>query len=303
MRISVYLPLLLTLLIALPAPRVALRLPPAVAVRCLTALAVACAATTTWALALLAASLLREVPPVVEFTQRQGLRLGELVPTLVATLALVVLVLGVARLVLYGCRRAGSLRAARHAFGHSDTPLVVSETTVPYAFAVPARPGRIVISTGLLAMLDARERRAVLAHETAHLRHHHTRYQLLADAATALNPLLARIRDTISFQLERWADEHASTTVGDRDLVARTIARVALATKDAPSDDRSLAVAFGAGTLGVRHRVIALSHAPVPPQHTMTVLALLPATVTLGFAVDATAAFLRWAEALAPLVR
>ena len=304
MRISVYLPLLLTLLVALPAPGVALWLPPAAAARCLTALAVACAASTAWSLTLLAATLVRDVPPVIEFIQQQGVPLGELVPTVVAVLALLVLTFGTARLVLFTVRRVATLRAVQRAFGrYGDTSLLVSNTRVPYAFTVPARPGRIVVSTGLLAMLDTRERRAVIAHETAHLRHRHHRYQLLGDAAAALNPLLAHIRDAISFQLERWADEHASATVSDRDLVARTIARVALAGRDAPTGHRPAAVAFGAAALGVRHRVIALGQAPVPRRRAVTVLSLVPATAAVVFTVNATVAFLHWAAVLAPLVR
>jgi Zn-dependent protease with chaperone function len=300
MTISVYLPLLLGGLIAAAAPWVATRLSPAVAVRCLATVAAVCAATTTWALVLLTATLVRDTGPVIDYTQDTGIRLRELVPTLVALLALLALSVGLVRLVRLIVRRRVALRAVRGIAGEADTRLVVSQSATPYAFAIRDGPGRIVVSTGLLGMLDARERAAVLAHETAHLQYAHHRYQALVDLAEALSPMLGPLRTAMSFQLERWADEHAAAAVGDRHLVARTIARVALATKDTRAD-LPAGMVFGASTLSVRHRVMALDHLPPPTRRVIAMAALLPAIVLLAFAADATLAFLRWAWVLAPL--
>ena len=52
----------------------------------------------------------------------------------------------------------------------------------------------------------------------------------MAEVAAAVNPLLARVRDQIGFQLERWADEDAANAVGNRRLTARSSAHAALAT-------------------------------------------------------------------------
>ena len=76
--------------------------------------------------------------------------------------------------------------------------LVVFTSTVPQAYAIAGgrgRAGRIVVSDTMLRLLDAPERQVMLAHERAHLTHHHHRYRTLAEVAAAVNPLLARVRD------------------------------------------------------------------------------------------------------------
>jgi Peptidase family M48. len=95
-------------------------------------------------------------------------------------------------------------------------------------FAVPAMRGRIVASRPLLAALPSDERRAVLAHETAHLRHRHHRYRLAAELAAAVNPLLRPLVPAVEYATERWADEVAAEVVGDRTVVARALARTGL---------------------------------------------------------------------------
>ena len=98
----------------------------------------------------------------------------------------------------------------------------------PVAFAVPGHPGGVVLGTGLLAHLDGEQRCAVLAHENAHLSLHHHRYvhaaQLCAAGLPILRPLAAQVR----FMTERWADEVAAEVIGSRQVLAATIARVAL---------------------------------------------------------------------------
>jgi predicted transcriptional regulator len=53
-----------------------------------------------------------------------------------------------------------------------------------------------------------------------------------AVAAAAVNPLLAPVREAVTYLVERWADEEAAEAVADRRLVARAVARAALATAD-----------------------------------------------------------------------
>ncbi|MFE2111309.1 M48 family metalloprotease, partial [Kitasatospora sp. NPDC059463] len=84
----------------------------------------------------------------------------------------------------------------------------------------PAEPGRIVVTTGMLRALDARERAALLAHERTHLTaRHHLFLALAAHAATA-HPALRALRAPLGYHLERWADEAAAARVGDRAVSA-----------------------------------------------------------------------------------
>jgi hypothetical protein len=98
----------------------------------------------------------------------------------------------------------------------------------PVAFAVPGRPGGVVIGAGLLRELDQDERAAVLAHENAHLRYNHHRFVRLSELCAGGIPLLRPLARQVRFMTERWADEVAADRVGSRELVANTIARVAL---------------------------------------------------------------------------
>ena len=135
---------------------------------------------------------------------------------------------------------------------------VVPQAT-PTAFVLPGRPGRIVVSAGMLRALDVEERRVLLAHERAHLDRHHHRFIGLTDLAASALPLLRPVQRHVRFAVERWADEDAALAVGDRRLVARALSRAAVAS--APSS--SAAVAFG--HLGVIARVEALLHPEESP--------------------------------------
>jgi Zn-dependent protease with chaperone function len=73
--------------------------------------------------------------------------------------------------------------------------------------------GRIVVTTGLLHNLEPAERRAVLAHEAAHLRGHHQIYVQLTELAAAANPLLRPVARAVRYGVERWADEPAPALV------------------------------------------------------------------------------------------
>jgi hypothetical protein len=108
-----------------------------------------------------------------------------------------------------------------------DTALVVIPGADPVAFALPGWPGRVVASRGLLRILDGVERRAVLAHEQAHLDQRHDLHRAAAALAVAANPLLRPVPAALRLATERWADEAAAAVIGDRLRVAATIARVA----------------------------------------------------------------------------
>jgi Zn-dependent protease with chaperone function len=91
-----------------------------------------------------------------------------------------------------------------------------------------------VVTTALLAGLRPAERRALFAHERAHLAARHHRFLLIARLAADANPFLRPLRTAVSYTTERWADEEAARTVGDRRTVARAIGRAALISRPAP---------------------------------------------------------------------
>ena len=125
------------------------------------------------------------------------------------------------------------------------------------AVAVPGRPGSIVVTTGLLALLSVDERKAMFAHERAHLDLHHHRYVRLVRTAAAAVPLLRPLVKRVRFTTERWADEHAARELGDRSSVARALARAAL-----DGETGTPMPLMAAATLGVDARVRALGTAP-----------------------------------------
>ena len=134
-------------------------------------------------------------------------------------------------------------------------------STEPVAFAVPGRPGRVIVSEGMLGSLDSAEQRVLYAHEHSHLRHHHHRFLHVADAAAAAVPLLAPLNRQVRFATERWADEDAVDEVGDRRLVARAVARAAVASATSGIEPAALGIS-GSGT---RARVEALMQPPGGP--------------------------------------
>ncbi|NBE55839.1 M56 family metallopeptidase [Streptomyces boluensis] len=166
------------------------------------------------------------------------------------------------------------------------SPVVVLPDDEPYAYALPGARGRIVATTGLLSRLQPRERRALFAHERAHLTARHHRFLLVVQLAARANPFLRPLRTAVVYTAERWADEDAARVVGSRRTVARAIGRAALVSRHAPSP----AFAAFAAPGPVPRRVAALlSPAPVarvwPPAGTAVGLAAWGAAV--GTAVSA----------------
>ncbi|MER5742996.1 M56 family metallopeptidase [Streptomyces sp. NPDC002225] len=153
----------------------------------------------------------------------------------------------------------------------------------PYAYALPGAPGRVVVSTAMCDCLDAGERRALIAHERAHLAARHHRYLLAVHLAARANPFLRPLRTAVSYSTERWADEEAARVVGDRRVVAIAVGKAALYTHRGPDASAGFA-AFAAPAGPVPRRVEALL-APVepvrlwPPSSAHVALAALVATV------------------------
>jgi Zn-dependent protease with chaperone function len=180
-------------------------------------------------------------------------------------------------------------RMARQCRDGGDLTVVVDER--PLAHALPGRPGRIVVSTSMLAVLGPAERRALLAHERAHLARRHHLFVAAVDVLGAVNPLLRPLAGTIRFTTERWADEIAARQVGDRTTVARAVGKAALAGQVRPA---RMALAATGGP--VPRRVAALLAAPpvlrlrsllVSPAGPCTMLVLALVTGSVMFSLEA----------------
>jgi Peptidase family M48 len=160
------------------------------------------------------------------------------------------------------CATVGTTRAFkawrvhRKLLMHDPGPIEHADDPNPYAVAMPGRGGRIVMSRGLVNLLTDDEINIVLAHERTHAHFRHDRMLLVARMADACCPVLRPLTQRLRFSLERWADEAAARRCGDRRLVARTLAKVALATNPTP-------VLLGFAGLGVSARAEAML-APAP---------------------------------------
>jgi hypothetical protein len=233
MDADVWVPLVLPLA-AWPLARVVTpRLPPREASWVLTATCLVLAGASTAALALQAFAGLTLVPAVA--------RLGHWSPGALRGIDQINVPLaigcGLVLLVLSGLVLRTAIRYRRWCRDlaveldrHSAEPgVVVLPGAEPVAFSALGRGGRIAISSGMLAALDPPERHALLAHEQAHLRLRHHHFLIAVTLSGNLNPLLRPLCSAAGFALERWADEAAARHVGDRTVVAKAVAKAALA--------------------------------------------------------------------------
>jgi len=274
------------LLFALGAPTIGRRLHPAAATRLLAVGAVLVAASTLSVAVLVALTGVGQEPAVAEFGEwsASALRADDPFPMTCAIACAVAVPLIAVALVVFLVRRSRALLIAYRSCRHlPEGPLVIVEHDRPEAFATPQPAGRIVMSTGMLRALTADERRVVLAHETAHLRHRHSWWRLAADLAATLNPILRATARTVAETIERWADEDAAHEVADRRLAARALARTALLTHEATMA-RPLDLAATGGDVPARVRALLR---PPPPRRpglimaTCALLAVLAATTVL----------------------
>lgn len=280
MNVAVWLPLVLPLVGAPAARRLADALPPRAAAWLLAGTAVLLAGCSTAALALLAGAGALRLPPVAALGHLRLPVVGDRVTVPAACVAAVLLCAVAAALVRElrrGAVRTARARRAAAAAGSAAGDLTVLQDGHPDAYALPGRPGTIVVTTGMLRALDAREREALMAHERAHLagRHHLFLYALALSAAC--HPALRVLSAPLSYALERWADEAAASAVGDRRLAARAIGRAALAAGPSLRPRAALSATTGP----VPRRVAALLAAPPPrPRAPRVIAAVL--LLTLG---------------------
>ncbi|MFE0187199.1 M56 family metallopeptidase [Streptomyces sp. NPDC059008] len=299
MGVFVFLPLVLPLT-ALPIARLAEQhLHPRVTTRLLTLLATVLGVCSTLCLALLMVVGTAQLPgnPLPDGWSDPEVRAA--VPYAeVAGAAAIPLLAGALTVCGAALRRHRRIRARTHraldVLPAGADPAVLPDDD-PYAYAVPgtpgrpgrpARPGRIAVSRGMLRSLDGDERRALFAHERAHLRCHHHRYLLAVRLAGCVNPLLLPLRSAVAFATERWADEEAARVVGDRRLTARAVGRAALISRPGPAPELAH---FAAPAPGPVPRRVAALLGPVPPTRHWPP-ALTPAGLAALMAAAGTAA-------------
>lgn len=263
MGVFVFLPLVLPLT-AWPVARLAEQhLHPRTATRMLTAVAAVLALCSTLCLALLVVVGTAQLPgnPLPDAWSDPEVRAAVPYDEVAGRLAIPALlaVLGACGWTLWRHRRVRR-RAERALAPLPARAVAVLPDDVPYAYALPGgRRDRVVVSRGMLARLTSRERRALFAHERAHLEGRHHRFLLVVRVAARANPFLRPLCTAVGYTTERWADEEAAVRVGSRRVVARAIGKSALVSAGAPTP--TLAGFAAAGP--VPRRVAALL-APAP---------------------------------------
>lgn len=238
MHLAVYVPILIPVLAALFARPLADRLPPATATWLLAGSALALATASSAGLGLLGLTALGRVPPLDALSNLSaGIMASDdpaSLPVAIAAGALLTAAAFAVGRVLFRRVRAivAAGRQAQRLPGAAQ--VVVTEDTAADAYTLPGLPSRIVITDGMLRALSRAEREVLLAHERTHAGRAHFLFTSIARLAATANPLLRPMAAEVGFTVERWADEHAARVTGDRPLVARAVARAALATSASP---------------------------------------------------------------------
>jgi Zn-dependent protease with chaperone function len=272
MNLTLLLPLSGILIAWLLVGSVQRHLSPRAATRVLSGIAVGSALAVTWALTLAVFGAAMSQPVVTRLAEwcRVSTPDHHPLPLWLGTLAAVLLICGVTRAV-----RALHFHARSDAAWRRACEVEIIDSLELIAFAVPGRPGTVVVSTAMLAALSQPERDAMLAHEHAHLRWNHHRYIRATEVAASFLPLLHPLVSRVRFGTERWADEEAVCATSDRTVVATAVAHAALASS-APVD-------LEMGGAGVPPRVEALLRPrPVATNLTHLALGLSSAAVMLG---------------------
>lgn len=284
MSVTVYLCLALVAAFGLIAPAFARRLPPVAAVWLLSVGAVAGAAAGCSALVLLSLPLIGQLPLVAQLGgwSSSVLALDDPVRTPIAIAAATVFTAGALRAARGGVLQLGSRRRSRELAAElpAGDELAVIDDPGRYAFALTGRPGRIVVSSGMLRALPPAQRRALLAHERAHLRYRHDLHRAVVAVCAAACPAMLALPAASRLACERWADEAAAART-DRAAVAATLTLAARSQTRPPRQAMAMAVE------AVALRVLAM-RAPQPRLRAW--LVLVPGALLIGvIACDANA--------------
>lgn len=282
-------PLVASIACGLLATAIQRRLPPKHAVQVLTAVLVVCALAVVWALLLLVLGWVAQLELVAGSLGWCDALLADAHGSAALGVAAGV---GLAGALVGAVRTIARQRAATSGLAPARGVQVLP-CPEPIAYAVPGKPGHVVVSRGTLDLLDRDECAAMLAHEQSHLDRHHHRFVRIGEIAAGAVPPLRPMSRRLRFATERWADEESANAVGDRTVVARAIIKVALArTEHAPAG------ALGMSGSGVPDRVNALLHEP-PAAGLRTEFSLAASAVALLAATAASTVQLHHVVALA----
>jgi Zn-dependent protease with chaperone function len=238
--------LTLGLLLAVFAP---IRLHPATKSRVISVLIVATgAASAAWASVVAGAFLVDSLPFAWSEAPLLRLLAGHRADGPLEFVAIVLLVAA-------AVRWFSVIRREPRVVEQSSDGFVVIDDRRLFAYAVSGRDPHIAVSRELVDTLTPAEFGAVISHERSHLVNRHHRFVLTARRATAFAIWLVPMISALRYQLERWSDEDAAEECGDRELLAMTIAKVALSDHDRRS-------ALAIGNHHVRRRVEALLAQP-----------------------------------------
>jgi hypothetical protein len=275
----------------------AARLEPRLATWLLTAATVALAACSTAALALLAGFAAARAPALAALGgySLAVMRRADPIPLAAGALAALALAgVAVAVAVIFRNRARGLAESYRRAAGLPAESIVVVPGSAIEAYALPGRPGRIVVSGRLLDRLDNGRRAALIAHEQAHLAGRHHLFASVARLAAAANPMLLPVARSVEYTVERWADEHAAVVTGDRRLVAQTIGQVALLSPPG----RRKAPVIAMGVVGQLTQRVSVARAGPVPRRVAALLASPPRRRTVLVAAVAAVVLLAGISAL-----
>ncbi|MEV6597792.1 M56 family metallopeptidase [Actinoplanes sp. NPDC051346] len=133
--------------------------------------------------------------------------------------------------------------AERHGELPAEVPpgLRVLDGPLPFAYCLPGRNPRVVVSGGALRILDSSQVAAVIAHEQAHLRHRH---DLVMESFTAFyravpRPLRSRAPlDAVHLLVEMVADDAARRRCGAEPLRTALAVLGDAVSPDAPAEAR-----------------------------------------------------------------
>jgi beta-lactamase regulating signal transducer with metallopeptidase domain len=277
---AVYVPILASMLFGVGAARFGRGANPATMVRLLVLSAVLIACISAYSMFLLGCTLVGQLGFVAEVGHwsAKAVSVDDPVERSVAVVAIFALAAAtIAAVRILGVRTLAFVRAYRLA--RELTPgkgLAVVHDVRPLAYALPG--GVFVVSASLLRALTTLERKVLFAHEAAHCRHKHHYWRAVADICGCMNPFLRPVASTVHALTERWADEEAARSVGDRRATAAALVRTAELTRTWTTQPAMLALGGG----NVADRVEALMADPPRTSYwRVAVLATLLAVVVV----------------------
>jgi Zn-dependent protease with chaperone function len=292
LSVDIYLPLALSLVLAVSSRPLSNWLRPAESVPLLALAGLVTALATGFSLCVLTFTTAAQFPAIAALGHWSVGVLQAAVPlplpvAWVAGMAVASLLFASARRMALGGQQLWAARQVSRDLGGQPRGLVVVDEDRAEAYAVPGAGGRIVVSTAMLYALRGPERRVLLEHEVSHLRHRHHLYVFLAELSAAANPLLRPLAAAVHAGVERWADEDAAAAVGDRTLAARALAKAGIAHSNSlRSGSTGLSSRLSRAALpvadhGTVGRVRALL-APEPARRTSVALVLALSVVIAG---------------------